>query len=254
MQPLGYDLFAQGGSFKYPTTSYLGSNPINPTYGTVNNEFNAANGLSNVAYTLSAARGNDVNSASSGWFINQTNNIDFNSGPYTVMGKVTLGTNIIDQIPFLPNLPGSGGSAFESTPFYNSDLVVIQKAVRIPILRGDYNSSGSVTTADYTYWRQNFGSTTNTAADGNGDGKVNAADYIVWRRAMAGLASGAGDGHLTSIEAPEPAGAMLILLGILIAAFSRSRVARVDDVRPASCRLAIQRLLCQHLGCAWAGL
>jgi peptidyl-prolyl cis-trans isomerase A (cyclophilin A) len=229
-QPLGYDLFAQGGSFKYPTTSYLGSNPINPTYGTVVNEFHAANGLSNVAYTLAAARGNDVNSASSGWFINQTNNANaFDSGPYTVLGKVTLGSNIIDQIPFLPNLPGADGTPFESTPFYNNDLVVIQKAVRIPILRGDYNSSGSVTMADYTYWRQNFGSTTNAAADGNGDGVVNGADYVVWRRALAGLASGTGDGDLSAIETPEPAGAILVLLGLLIAAFTRGRVARTQN-------------------------
>lgn len=232
-QPLGYDLFAQGGSFKFPTTSYVGSNPINPTYGTVNNEFNAANGLSNVPYTLAAARSTDPNSASSGWFINQTNNHNaFDPGPYTVLGKVTKGTSIIDQIPFLPNIPGSQGTPFESTPLYNNDLVIIQKAVRIPILAGDYNNSGSVTTADYTYWRQNFGSTTNAAADGNGDGIVNSADYVVWRRALAGLAGGAGDEVLSALATPEPCGAALMLCGFLAAAFFRGRWARRSHACP----------------------
>ena len=222
-QPLGYDLFAQGGSFKYPTNQFIDSNPIAPGPA-VHNEFNAANGLSNTAYTLAAARGSDPNSATSGFFINQTNNsAAFDPGPYTVLGKVTLGTSIIDQIPFLPNAPGLQGTGFESTPFYQGDLVVIQRTVRIPILAGDFNFSGSVTTADYTTWRNNFGSTTNAAADGNGNGIVDAADYVIYRKALA-HGSGGGAGNLAAINAPEPPSAILVLLCGMMLAFFRGRI------------------------------
>ncbi|HEX5470283.1 MAG TPA: peptidylprolyl isomerase [Lacipirellulaceae bacterium] len=214
----GSDLFAQGGSYKVDGTSIT-------TRAAVPNEFNAANGLSNVAYTLAAARGSNPNSATSGWFINQTNNAaSFDPGPYTVLGKVTLGTSIIDQIPFLNNLPILQGSGLDTMPIYNNGEVIINRAVRIPIISGDYNMSGSVTSTDYTTWRNNIGSTTNAAADGNGDGVVDAADYIIWRKAMA-HGSGSGAGDLSPISAPEPTAAFLALFGGILMATRRKRSA-----------------------------
>lgn len=56
----------------------------------------------------------------------------------------------------------------------------VQQSV-ITTLPGDYNNDKTVNDADYTVWRNNFGSTTNLAADGNGDGRVDASDYSVWR-------------------------------------------------------------------------
>jgi hypothetical protein len=46
---------------------------------------------------------------------------------------------------------------------------------------GDYDFDGLVGTPDYDVWRESFGSTTSSAADGNGNGNVEAADYIIWR-------------------------------------------------------------------------
>lgn len=225
-QPLGYDLFAQGGSFKYPINQFIDSNPI-VAGPPVINEFNASNGLSNTAYTLAAARASDPNSASSGWFINQTNNsAAFDPGPYTVLGKVKLGTDIIDQIPFLGNAPGLAGTGFESTPFFNGDLIVIQRATRIPLVVGDFNFSGSVTTADYTVWRNNFGSTTNAAADANGNGFVDAPDYVMYRKKLS-QSSGSGSGSLAEFNVPEPASSLLILSAMLVFnVFPRRRTAR----------------------------
>lgn len=214
-QPLGYDLFAQGGSFKYPINQDPSSNPIVAGPPVVN-EFNAANGLSNTPYTLAAARASDPNSATSGWFINQTNNAAaFDPGPYTVLGKVTLGTGIIDAIPFQANAPEYKGTGFESTPFYNNDLIVILRAVRIPVIPGDFNFSGSVTTADYTVWRNNFGSSANLAADANGNGIVDAGDYDIYRKKLS-QSSGSGSGNLGDFSVPEPASCLLIFSGMLI--------------------------------------
>jgi len=211
----GSDLFAQGGSFKQNGASITAG-------AAVKNEFNAANGLSNTAYTLAAARGATADSATSGWFINQTNNAGaFNAGPYTVLGKVTLGTSIIDQIPFLNNLPILAGSGIESMPIYNNGEVVITRASRIPLISGDYDFSGSVTAADYALWRNNLGSTTNLAADGNGNGVVDAGDYVVYRKKF-GATSGSGTGDLGTSSVPEPSTSLMLTLGTLFfSVFSR---------------------------------
>lgn len=221
----GSELFAQGGSYK--------SNSLNgiPTGAAVNNEFNSANGLSNTKYTLAAAQSNGINSATSGWFINQTNNAAaFDPGKYTIMGKVTLGTSIIDTIPFLPNLPILTGTQLESMPIYNNGEVIINRAVRIPVVAGDYNFSGAVSSADYTTWRSAFGgitgtstSTGNAAADGNANGFVDASDYVLWRKALpvSGAQGLAGD-----ISVPEPASVLLMLFGGMMLGFSLRRSAR----------------------------
>ncbi|MCA9188306.1 MAG: hypothetical protein KDA99_21910, partial [Planctomycetales bacterium] len=48
-------------------------------------------------------------------------------------------------------------------------------------LLGDYNKNGVVDAADYTVWKDNFGSTSSLDADGNGNGTVDAADYTIWK-------------------------------------------------------------------------
>lgn len=223
----GSDLFAQGGSYKQNGTAITAG-------AAVVNEFNPANGLSNTAYTLAAARTSNPNSATSGWFINQSNNAAaFDPGPYTVLGKVVLGTSIVDQIPFLPNLPILQGSGLDSMPIYNSGEVVINKAIRIPLVAGDYNMSGSVTIADYNLWRSNLGSTANLVSDGNGNGVVDAADYVVWRNAAV-AASGSSAAGLESAGVPEPAIGAMLLLGGGIALAARIRLRRISRVAPAA--------------------
>lgn len=217
------DLFAQGGSYSYNSLT-----PI-ATGAAVKNEFNAANGLSNTKYTLAAALSNGIDTATSGWFINETNNAaSFDPGKYTIMGKVTVGMSIIDQIPFFTNLPILAGTQLDSMPVTVVNgvptEVIINKVSRIPILAGDYNMSGSVTAADYTTWRNNLGSITNAAADGNGDGVVNAADYVIWRKAI-GHGSGSGSG-LGSGSVPEPASASLLLISGWMFVGRRRRIAR----------------------------
>jgi len=86
---------------------------------------------------------------------------------------------------------------------------------------GDYDHNGTVNQADFTVWRQNFGSTSALDADGNINGVVDAADYAIWRKNLgkflSGAGSAAGGGQSTGLvdaTVPEPAaGALMVLAG-----------------------------------------
>lgn len=53
-----------------------------------------------------------------------------------------------------------------------------------PELPGDYNGDGTVSAADYTLYRNTFGTTVErySGADGDGDGRIDADDYRIWKQ------------------------------------------------------------------------
>ena len=77
---------------------------------------------------------------------------------------------------------------------------------------GDYNGNSSVDAADYTIWRDTFGSTTDLRANGDNTGTstntIDQADYAYWKTRF-GNTMGSGSGALS---VPEPA--TLLLLGL----------------------------------------
>lgn len=86
----------------------------------------------------------------------------------------------------------------------------------LPYLVGDYNGDGRVDSADYSVWRDSFGSTTNLAADGNHDGVVDDNDYAVW-------ASRFGNAVPSAAIVPEPTAmtTALVLAAVFGLAFRR---------------------------------
>jgi hypothetical protein len=80
---------------------------------------------------------------------------------------------------------------------------------------GDYNNNGKVDAADYVLWR-NGGPLSNEV---DTPGTVNAADYAEWRARFGNPGSGAGLGGAI----PEPASALLLLVGGLLTAGARTR-------------------------------
>jgi hypothetical protein len=79
---------------------------------------------------------------------------------------------------------------------------------------GDYNLDFTVNQTDYSIWKQNFGSTTQLAADGSANGRVDAADYVVWRKH---LGAGAGGGSLAAV--PEPSSCVLLMTAAIAGGF-----------------------------------
>ncbi|MCA9189064.1 MAG: PEP-CTERM sorting domain-containing protein, partial [Planctomycetales bacterium] len=89
----------------------------------------------------------------------------------------------------------------------------------IAILLGDYNHNGVVDAADYTVWKDAFGSTTDLAADGNDNGVIDAADYTIWKDNFGQTA-----GSVANVSAvPEPASLVLVCLALVAIAAKRPR-------------------------------
>ena len=111
------DFMIQGGGFEQGMKQ-------KPTPTTVENE--AKNGLKNDKYTIAMARTSDPHSASAQFFINTKNNafLDYpgqDGWGYAVFGKVTDGTDVVDQIN---KVKTTRSGMFADVP---ADPVIIEK-------------------------------------------------------------------------------------------------------------------------------
>ncbi|QDT68557.1 hypothetical protein MalM25_14800 [Planctomycetes bacterium MalM25] len=77
-------------------------------------------------------------------------------------------------------------------------------------LTGDYNGDGVVDAIDYTVWRDTLGGTavpSGSGADGNDNGVIDNGDYDVW-------SDNYGATLAAAVAVPEPATALLVVLGV----------------------------------------
>jgi hypothetical protein len=101
-------------------------------------------------------------------------------------------------------------------------------------LAGDYNGNKVVDAGDYALWRKTLGQTGHgLAADGNGDDQVDLADRAVWRSHFGESANlGAATGSLSNaISIPEPASALLLILGAALGNLRRRRIASATIIQ-----------------------
>jgi cyclophilin family peptidyl-prolyl cis-trans isomerase len=124
--------FLQGGGWfmAYRNTSAPVITAV-PIYGYITNEFNVGRKFTNTFGTLAMARiGGLVNSASSQWFFNLTNNayLDAIDGGFTVFGRVALGTNILHRFTIFDPTNGvfrtSLGGALSELPMLSTQVEV----------------------------------------------------------------------------------------------------------------------------------
>jgi hypothetical protein len=90
------------------------------------------------------------------------------------------------------------------------------------LVEGDFNRNGTVDLADYTFWRDSLGSTTNLLADGNSNGRIDTDDYNIWK---ANFGATVAVTLPTSATIPEPINA--VSLAWVLAAFLSKRWPRV---------------------------
>lgn len=80
---------------------------------------------------------------------------------------------------FVLRFQGADGVAFSSSEGANSPQLAVTAIDQA--FAGDANADGQVSGADYTIWRDTFGSTTDLRADFDESGTVDAGDHEVWR-------------------------------------------------------------------------
>jgi len=104
------------------------------------------------------------------------------------------------------------GRVLETDETNNSTLVLVDLDIPAPQIHpGDYNDDGTVDSLDYTVWRDTLGESIGRGqgADGDGDGLVTEADYGVWQTRFGETAAAF---QLASVEVPEPASGLIMLL------------------------------------------
>lgn len=140
-----------------------------------------------------------------------------------------LGENL-EGLALGPQLPGGGWAllgVIDNGGAGTNPIVSFELNYSGCELAGDYSCNGSVGDEDFLVWRESFGMAGELPADGNGDGLVDAADYTVWRDHLgdvigsvtgSGASATAGPSSGEQFPVPEPSGAMLLTVGIALAA------------------------------------
>lgn len=236
------DFVIQGGGWKFDGTQKTEPQdyPLITAQAPVTNE----PGISNLAGTLAYAKvgpptgqqptPQTINSATKEWFFNlkdNSSNLNNQNGGFTVFGRVLgNGMNVVNAIAALPKYEFLG--AWSDAPMRNyspaqwenyvpvdGDNVVSLTVSVLNFKAGDYDFNGTVNAADYTVWRNAFGSTTDAAADGNGNGVVDMADFVLWRDTLGqsgGPTAGAGSLVSGAVPVPEPTSVILAAAGSML--------------------------------------
>lgn len=139
-------------------------------------------------------------------------------------------SNGTDSIATGNPVPGTTGN-IDRDVFSGTSLQLA--AMRVQLVRGDYDHDGTVDAGDYVKWRKIMSlpaakydaySVTFLGADGNSNNKVDAADYDYWRARFGNtLASSAPEPSLESSDVPEPTSLALLFCGGLFLIFVRGR-------------------------------
>ena len=132
---------------------------------------------------------------------------------FTTNGLVPVGTQAVRISSWGEVFEGSEGSADGYTD--NIDFEIG--------LAGDYNKNQVVDAADYTTWRDNFGSDIALPNNGGLGTPIGQAHYDQWK-ANFGLGSGAGSSSsIFAAAVPEPSSVLLVGVGLASLVFGGRR-------------------------------
>jgi peptidyl-prolyl cis-trans isomerase A (cyclophilin A) len=242
----GRDFVIQGGGFTLhdpepPSTTIYYSNvetdtPINDEPG------GGVAGPSNLRGTIAMAK-SGPNTVTSQWFINQGDNSFLDDpnrgdGGFSAFGEVLgNGMVVVDAIGDLP-LPNDFGitisSPFNDLPLRNfsgssindirvANTVTINSVSVLNPLPGDFDLNGTVNSADLAIWTAAVGTSSGAMfddGDADLDGDVDGADLLIWQTGYGAAAS-----TLAITAIPEPGTIGLAMLGAILTASIRRRIA-----------------------------
>jgi hypothetical protein len=134
-------------------------------------------------------------------------------GTYFDLFDTTLPSNLRPSQNLWLGLSGNSVSLGAQAVFYIDYIRIIGERTGVP---GDYNGNKVVDAIDYVVWRKNLGTNVQLLNEvpGTTPGSVTSEDYVAWR-ARFGNPSGSGS-ELGSMIIPEPTGACLATIGLLI--------------------------------------
>jgi len=200
------------------------------------NEFNVSNTRGTVAM---AKLGGDPDSATSQFFVNLADNsanLDYQNGGFTVFGEVTLGMDIIDYIGSLPTYdltsyfyPEPWYGAMDEVPLYTHtdgmDYFVMTDVTAPAPHPGDANFDGAVDVYDLAALANHYGLPGDMSwmdADFDGDDTVGVYDLATLANNYGWAATGSAGGD----PVPEPASAALLLAGTVLLTWRRRHARR----------------------------
>ena len=177
--------------------------------------------------------GNDFPSANSddtlaGFTTEQAADVSELSGAATIISDIQSGTDPLSFIFTAKDDNSSVAATYHGNPFNQTTGVagmLFQPRIYLDVtaaagLTGDYNADGKVDAGDYVIWKKNQG-TFNALPNDNGLGTpVGTAHYNLWRSHF-GNPAGSGSGLGGAAAIPEPASAVLLVIGL--AAFCSRR-------------------------------
>lgn len=141
----------------------------------------------------------------------ETTFIELQPGPFTITHQtidapgrhVQFGFNTNGPVVWVTDIAAQGNVVIETV---GPDGVT-----------GDYNNNNTVDAADYTVWRDNFGSTATLPNDPAG-GTIGSTQYDNWK---ANFGQSAPGGAAVASAVPEPASCVMLLMAIVAASCGR---------------------------------
>ncbi|HMO86108.1 MAG TPA: autotransporter-associated beta strand repeat-containing protein, partial [Lacipirellulaceae bacterium] len=123
---------------------------------------------------------------------------------------------ILNGVSVTPGVWGSATSGAPNTsPLLAGSGRLNVLGVAIP---GDFDGNGTVNAADLVIWEGAYN--VNSLGDANGSYTTDGSDFLIWQRNLGMTAASPASGAV-----PEPAGAMLVLCGVLGGLTLRRRLA-----------------------------
>ncbi len=124
----------------------------------------------------------------------------------------------IDLGPLVAGIAGTADVSFQlamtsldNGARFETKFALARVATAATFLDADFDEDHFVDADDLTRWRNNFGTgTTHMQGDANADGAVDGDDLLVWQRQL-----GMSNVRAATVGVPEPAGASLVIGGVL---------------------------------------